>query len=565
MIGSNFPQVKNLILMNHLLIKKTVINTNQQEGPNLIAFSINANVSITGEKPEHIPPGAKYSVRLRAKGAKFLSLFFDEIDIAPGSEMFIYNPKENVLVGPINNENHGKSNHLQTGLVKGDELIITLFEDIRVIGKSSIHLEKLYYGGAETSDFGFGNALSCNGNNKNAKCPEGLPFSDQSDAVAMVLIPVPEGIASCSATLLNNACQNLKPNLLTAFHCLDVPRDGILSAAERADVANWSFIFQYRSPNCNNSDVDNYITVMGSKLLSAWNQTDFALLELNSRPTLASGIKYAGWSRSAQTPIKSFGFHHPKKDIMKVAIENNPATLFTWDNSVVGNFTPNTTDAYWQTDFDIGTTENGSSGSALFDENRRVIGQLRGNLLRGANVSQCDDKRAHYGRLDLSWNGGGAITSQLSSHLTDAPSVTQTNTVGIPSFTFPDVICGPTPMTIDWNGMSNMNMTGGSIQGITGSSVTSATQLWFEPVPNFAGSGFLNVNFKPNGITCNTPLVISKNFHVGNPTTPTVQLGNDWFPCENWLVASGNVNDSYEWVIHRNYGNQYFYQQNVLI
>jgi Secretion system C-terminal sorting domain len=46
---------------------------------------------------------------------------------------------------------------------------------------------------------------------------------------------------------------------------------------------------------------------------------------------------------------------------------------------------------------------------------------------------------------------------------------------------------------------------------------------------------------------------------------PSVQIGNDWFPCENWLVASGDVNDSYQWVIHRPYYNQYFSGQNALI
>jgi hypothetical protein len=526
--------------------KEAIAKFNQQESPNLIALGINANIDITREKPDFIQQGLKYSIKLKVKGAKFLSLFFDDIDIAQGSEMYIYNPKENILVGPINNENYGKSSHLLTGIITGDELIITLIEDVRVLGKSKVHLGKIYSGGEETTNYGgLGLALGCN---INAKCPEGLPFSDQSDAVTLVLIPTPDGLVTCSASLINNACQNLKPNLLTAFHCLDFPRDGVLSPDEKADVNNWSFVFQYRSPNCSNIDGSD-ITIVGSKLISAWNQTDYALLELNSKPYLGSGIKYAGWSRTGQTPTSSFGFHHPRGDIMKVSLDGDAATQFTWDNIKKGGFSPSTTNAYWQVDFDAnkGTIEEGSSGSPLFDQNKRVVGQLRGNQLKKDDVDFCTDRRAHYGRLDLSWNGGGTSTSQLSSSLSDDPSVTQTNTIGIPGFNLPDVICGPLPLALNMNGVSNMSFVGGGIQGIDITGWLSGVQ----PQAGYTGPGFLEFKFKPSGITCNTPLVIRKDFQVGHQT-PQVTFIEESGDCFGWLTVDNPLPGyTYSWTILR--------------
>ena len=395
------------------------------ELPERIAVGFDVNIDLQLEKPSYGDKGKAWSVKLEADKSRFLSLFFDDLYLPKGSELYIYNRKNQVVVGPLDYTNTSESRTFQMGLMKGEELTLTLIETPSAFGKSRVHVKTLFYGYKESSEDGggFGQSAVCN---TNVNCPVGAPFAQQSDAVAMILLNNNQDLRHCSAALLNNACQNLKPNLLTAFHCVDrQTRDGVLTNAERAAVGNFGFVFQYKSPICSNADGNLNLTFSGSTILSEWNQTDFILLSLNSRPSPNSGIRYAGWDRANTNPTNSAGIHHPAGDVMKIAVDNQASTLYTWNNAPQG-FSPNLANGYWEQNFDSGTTEGGSSGSALFNQNNRVVGQLRGNQLRNNDV--CNDRRAHYGRLDFSWTGGGTFASRLSDHLSDDPSVMTTNT-----------------------------------------------------------------------------------------------------------------------------------------
>ncbi|MCA9874292.1 MAG: hypothetical protein KC441_11575, partial [Anaerolineales bacterium] len=63
-------------------------------------------------------------------------------------------------------------------------------------------------------------------------------------------------------------------------------------------------------------------------------------------------------------------------------------------------------------DWDLGTTEPGSSGSPLYNPAQRIIGQLHGGYAAcGNNLSDW------YGRLSVSWMGGGTAATRLSNWL----------------------------------------------------------------------------------------------------------------------------------------------------
>ena len=63
-------------------------------------------------------------------------------------------------------------------------------------------------------------------------------------------------------------------------------------------------------------------------------------------------------------------------------------------------------------DWETGTTEGGSSGSALFDENLRVIGQLHGGDAACNNNAQ-----DYYGKFAVSWDSLSANNRQLKHWL----------------------------------------------------------------------------------------------------------------------------------------------------
>ena len=80
---------------------------------------------------------------------------------------------------------------------------------------------------------------------------------------------------------------------------------------------------------------------------------------------------YAGWSNEFFPPENSVTIHHPNGDVKKISVDNDPAVVTSYSD-----FDDN---AFWNIlQWDIGTTEAGSSGAPLFDQDHRVIGILSG-------------------------------------------------------------------------------------------------------------------------------------------------------------------------------------------
>jgi len=133
------------------------------------------------------------------------------------------------------------------------------------------------------------------------------------------------------------------------------------------------------------------------------------------------------------------GIHHPWGDVMKISIEDDPAT------AVAPFFIPppNPPLNHWEVFFDDGITEPGSSGSPLFDQDHRVVGQLTGNNDAAAG---CNEPDAIYGMLSVSWNAGFDVW------LTNDPAVVTTDLISIPFIPEPgDVVVCNTNRTINLN------------------------------------------------------------------------------------------------------------------
>ena len=216
----------------------------------------------------------------------------------------------------------------------------------------------------------------------------------------------------CSGALLNNICQNLVPNFLTAFHCLDLNLNGTLETAEENQVNNWVFRFLYESRSCGGVEDLTFQSVNGSEFRSAFQPSDFALLLLDANPT--GLVTYAGWTRSNVPAPSSVTVHHPAGDVKKISIDNNSLTNIgvttMWVRDVFGNpivqSAPNT---HWNAIFDsaasgidASSVQPGSSGSPIFDNNHRVVGQLHGDHLYTGGNTFCDNLRGDFGRFDVS-------------------------------------------------------------------------------------------------------------------------------------------------------------------
>jgi hypothetical protein len=253
------------------------------------------------------------------------------------------------------------------------------------------------------SEESFGESGDCN---KNIKCYPN--WDKQSDAVALVLLS--NGDELCSGALLNNTAQNFRPFFLSAFHCIDIgdpdipwyndpdEDDGELDTYEITEAENWAFRFQYKVTECNGNTVRTSHTYNRAYFRAAWNTTDFSLMELKNSPLENDEISWLGWDRRGYVPSDVTCIHHPAGDVMKISKDNeSPVKSLNQTHWFVD-------------DWKVGTTQGGSSGSPLFDQNKRVIGQDH----MGDGYDPCHpEKGTYFGAFHSSWTGGGTPATQL--------------------------------------------------------------------------------------------------------------------------------------------------------
>lgn len=478
--------------------------------------AIDVNISLDAGTWEKLPNGRLWSLVIESTGALSINLIFDKFKLAEGAELYMFNKEHDIVFGPITSNQNNEKNVFSTDIIKGSSVTLQLFEPNEIHEKNILNIDKVIHGYKQIGTYsGFGNSAPCH---NDINCTQGNNLQEESDAVALILLD--DGQRHCSAVLLNNVCQDFTPYILTAFHCLDIdPFNNNLSQAERNAVQNWVFRFQYKSPTCNGSDGIQFYSFSGAEFRSASLNTDFVLLELFERPQLNTGITYAGWSRTNLGATSSVGIHHPKGDVMKISTENNNATPITW---LGGN------QDHWRVTFDDGTVEPGSSGSALFDQNGRVVGQLHGNqnnICAGTNNNNCfctQDRVGEYGRFDVSWNGGGTNQTRLSNWLDpNNTGAMTTNTISLPSVTGPSYVCttnstfnlNPPPgSTVTWSRSSNLTLVSSDESYAT---VRAANTL-------VGGNGWVRATI--NGV-CGS-LNVQENFLVGKANINSVSFSN---------------------------------------
>lgn len=338
------------------------------------------------------------SFEIQAEKAMSLNFLFTDVQLAEGAVLSVKNKQGKIMLGPYTSLHHTPSQTLATGIVLDSTVVIELKEPRQGGGKSRVVLSRITYGYRSLlKSYGLGNSGACN---VNVVCPEGNDWRDEIRSVAMI---VEGGFAGCTGALINNTCQDGTPYFLTANHCLS------------GDEANWAFLFNWESPSCSlNIDGALNNTVSGAYVRASSSNSDFALLEMFSSPLEVYDPFYAGWNRTGDIPLNETTIHHPAGDVKKISFDYDPVSLS-------GN--------YWRiNDWDVGTTEPGSSGSPLFNDQHQIIGQLYGGLAACSN-NDYDE----YGRFDISWDFMSASNQQLKSWL-DACNTGETYLAGFDPF-----------------------------------------------------------------------------------------------------------------------------------
>ena len=328
-----------------------------------------------------------------------LNLLFDSFYIPSSSNLFIYTEDKSFIMGSFTSENNNQWGNFATSLLPGNEIVLEYYESAKDKGKGVILLSTIVHG---YKDFFFkrttaGNSGRCN---INVNCQEGDNFQEAKRAVALILNG---GSALCSGTLLNNTAQDGEPFFLTANHCMKV------------NPSRFVFVFNYESIDCGNNDEKKPYSINGAKLLASHEHSDFALLRLNDKPQKECLPYYAGWDRRNMAIVGAAGIHHPKGDLKKISRTSKLLDSSKWEDNNP-SFPDNT---HWEVpSWDKGTTEDGSSGSALFNPLQQVIGQLEGGHA-GCSGTQPNGAEDWYGKFSYSWTNGNSSDSNRLDYWLD--------------------------------------------------------------------------------------------------------------------------------------------------
>jgi len=334
-----------------------------------------------------------WRLRLRSEGASSLNFGFSRYRMPAGGSLLVYSPDGLTVRGPFtdaDNEAHGE---LWTPVIPGEEAVLEVTVPEAMLPYLELRLTSINHGYRGFRLPGGDKSGSCN---VDVVCPEGDDWRDEIRSAAVISTG---GGLFCSGFLVNNAAEDLKPYFMTANHC------GITAANAASLVVYWN----YETGTCGGTpdgSLGQFQT--GSYFRATRAQSDFTLVELDDDPNPAFNVHWSGWDNRGVDPTSATAIHHPDTDEKRISFEYDPLSTTSYLTTAV----PGDGTHLRVTDWDLGTTEPGSSGSGLWNRDHRIVGQLHGGQAACGN-----DSSDWYGRFSVSWNAGTTSATRLSDWL----------------------------------------------------------------------------------------------------------------------------------------------------
>ena len=357
-----------------------------------------------------------WRLRVQSRGALTLNFGFSEYHMPEGGHMLVYpaglrsdaSPDLIRSFSSADNKAHGR---LWTPVVPGDHAVIEVAVPKERAGELRLRLTSVnhdYIGFDRLARTGLVETQGVSGScNIDVACPAGDGWRDQIRSVGAYSR---FGTFYCSGSLVNNTANDQSMYFLTANHCA-------MGTAEAAAsiVVYWNYQNSYcRTPGSaesgQNGDGSLAQNQTGATPLASWATSDFTLLELDAPANEEFNLYWSGWDRRDVAFPGATGIHHPRVAEKRITHSSNPLEIsgyFATGNSHLHVF--------WDRP---GTTEGGSSGSPLYSPEGRVIGQLHGGLASCSTTGA--EHSDYYGRVFLSWTGGGSDSTRLSNWLDPA-------------------------------------------------------------------------------------------------------------------------------------------------
>jgi len=345
---------------------------------------------------------ALWSAKLVSPEAKSLDFHFSRLQLPEGSVMTLRGADKDSLRVIEWHEVAGDS--FWSPYVLGDSASIEVLVPVQAKSEFALELGSVTHGyrglfeNAESMD----KSGSCN---VDVACNQGNDWHDQMRSVGQYTFSKSGSSYVCTGTLIANTGVTATLYFLTANHCLN--NQTVASTV----VVYWNYQgAQCRAPGSSASGTAlNKSIASHSQSGATWRAShapsDMTLLQLSSNVPAAASPFWSGWNRGTTAPSSSRGIHHPAGHEKRISIDNNAAT--------VSGYLGASGSTHWRIgNWEVGTTEGGSSGSGLWDQNKRLIGQLHGGYAACGNT-----REDYYGRFSVSWTGGGTNSTRLSNWL----------------------------------------------------------------------------------------------------------------------------------------------------
>jgi hypothetical protein len=384
--------------------------------------------------------------RLGIHSANAISLYITmQYSLSVGVKMFVYDPEYEDLRGAFSNRNNNDAEILSIMPVVGDRLIVELNVPNYQELYGEINITKVYHGfyniyeELPLQSLKYSKTDDCN---EDINCTNGNYWQTEKRSVCKIIYN--GGVAT--GALIGNTSGNTTPHILSANH--------VISSAEVAAEA--IFLFNYETTHCEGETTTKFQSLSGATILSTTNhKVDFSLMRPYQTPPLSYKPFYAGWDARNFISNKGVCIHHPFGNYMQIAIDYHS----TISEDIGEGFDSNST---WKiSHWELGTTELGSSGAPLFNEEHRIIGTLTGGR------STCGyTKDDYFTKFGVSWDTYTDSSNQLKYWL-DSAQTGQLFLNGYDPYGFNSEYCDTAwnLFTYDRIGLSNTGLNWGWISG----------------------------------------------------------------------------------------------------
>lgn len=403
--------------------------------------------------------------RVQAEAAASLNFGFARYWLPEGAALFFYSADGAIIAGPYTAAHNADHGEFWSPIVAADDVVIELAVPAAARDQVQLELASINQGyrGFGTALKGYeqepapfdslgksGEACLGEGNeagrsgacNTDVAClAEDDPWQDprrSSGAYSR------GGVWACSGSLINNTANDQRMLFITATHC------GVNTGNAASMVVYW----EYEWPSCRrpgaaggtavNPPDPNKASHGGTFLAatqspwscsSAGHCSDVTLVELVPANDPDIELYWNGWDRSNPAAHVCSGTGGPDSTDGLCASIHHPGVhekriTFSDTNLVTGNISA-AQGVHWRVNWHqnppelpnfpaggplpISVTEGGSSGSVLYNADRRLVGVLSGGAAAcGASASQQYDL---YGKLAHAWDGQGTPATRVRDHL----------------------------------------------------------------------------------------------------------------------------------------------------